>query len=310
MKLIKFYFITFLIIILNYDKLQAIENKILFKIDNEIITTFDIFQEAKYLKSFNPEVKDLSDRELLEISKNSIIRDKIKKIEILKFVKVVKVENQFLLKLIKSKYKALNIDSIDNFESFLKANDLDINTTREKLAIELIWNDLIFQKFNSKITIDRDKIKEEILKRPKKKERELSLSEIFFSVSKKSDLNKKYETIMRDIEQTGFKNAALIHSNSDTASIGGYIGWVKEDNLNKAIKEKISNLKIGQYSNPILTSSGFLIIKINDEKEFEVMSNINDKINELIKFKTNEQLNQFSRIYFNKVKKDLIFDDL
>ena len=310
MKLIKFYFIIFLIIILNYDKLQAIENKILFKIDNEIITTFDIFQEAKYLKSFNPEVKDLSDRELLEISKNSIIRDKIKKIEILKFVKVVKVENQFLLKLIKSKYKALNIDSIDNFESFLKANDLDINTIREKLAIELIWNDLIFQKFNSKITIDRDKIKEEILKKPKKKERELSLSEIFFSVSKKSDLNKKYETIIRDIEQTGFKNAALIHSNSDTASIGGYIGWVKEDNLNKAIKEKISNLKIGQYSKPILTSSGFLIIKINDEKEFEVMLNINDKINELIKFKTNEQLNQFSRIYFNKVKKDLIFDDL
>ena len=310
MKLIKFYFIIFLIIILNYDKLQAIENKILFKIDNEIITTFDIFQEAKYLKSFNPEVKDLSDRELLEISKNSIIRDKIKKIEILKFVKVVKVENQFLLKLIKSKYKALNIDSVDNFESFLKANDLDINTIREKLAIELIWNDLIFQKFNSKITIDRDKIKEEILKKPKKKERELSLSEIFFSVSKKSDLNKKYETIIRDIEQTGFKNAALIHSNSDTASIGGYIGWVKEDNLNKAIKEKISNLKIGQYSKPILTSSGFLIIKINDEKEFEVMLNINDKINELIKFKTNEQLNQFSRIYFNKVKKDLIFDDL
>ena len=310
MKLIKFYFITFLIIILNYDKLQAIENKILFKIDNEIITTFDIFQEAKYLKSFNPEVKDLSDRELLEISKNSIIRDKIKKIEILKFVKVVKVENQFLLKLIKNKYKALNIDSIDNFESFLKANDLDINTIREKLAIELIWNDLIFQKFNSKISIDRDKIKEEILKKPKKKERELSLSEIFFSVSKKSDLNKKYETIIRDIEQTGFKNAALIHSNSDTSSIGGYIGWVKEDNLNKAIKEKISNLKIGQYSKPILTSSGFLIIKINDEKEFEVMLNINDKINELIKFKTNEQLNQFSRIYFNKVKKDLIFDDL
>ena len=148
------------------------------------------------------------------------------------------------------------------------------------------------------------------MKKPKKKERELSLSEIFFSVSKKSDLNKKYETIIRDIEQTGFKNAALIHSNSDTASIGGYIGWVKEDNLNKAIKEKISNLKIGQYSKPILTSSGFLIIKINDEKEFEVMSNINDKINELIKFKTNEQLNQFSRIYFNKVKKDLIFDDL
>mgnify|MGYP001286997846 FL=1 len=310
MKLTKFYLIAFFLIILNFKNLYAIENKILFKIDNEIITTFDIFQEAKYLKVFNPQLKDLSDKELLEISKNSIIRDKIKKIEILKFVEVIKVENKFLLQLIKNKYNAIDLDSIESFENYLKINGLNINTIKEKLTIELIWNDLIFQKFNSKILIDKNKIKEEILKKPKKKERELSLSEIFFSVTKKSDFEKKYEAVIKDIELTGFKNAALIHSNSDTASIGGYIGWVKEDNLNKSIKEKISNLKVGQYSEAILTSSGFLIIKINDEKEYEAISNMDEKINELIKFKTNEQLNQFSNIYFNKIKNDLIFDDL
>lgn len=310
MKLTKFYLVAFFLIILNFKNLYAIENKILFKIDNEIITTFDIFQEAKYLKVFNPQLKDLSDKELLEISKNSIIRDKIKKIEILKFVEVIKVENKFLLQLIKNKYNAIDLDSIESFENYLKINGLNINTIKEKLTIELIWNDLIFQKFNSKILIDKNKIKEEILKKPKKKERELSLSEIFFSVTKKSDFEKKYEAVIKDIELTGFKNAALIHSNSDTASIGGYIGWVKEDNLNKSIKEKISNLKVGQYSEAILTSSGFLIIKINDEKEYEAISNMDEKINELIKFKTNEQLNQFSRIYFNKIKNDLIFDDL
>ena len=310
MKLTKFYLIAFFLIILNFKNLYAIENKILFKIDNEIITTFDIFQEAKYLKVFNPQLKDLSDKELLEISKNSIIRDKIKKIEILKFVEVIKVENKFLLQLIKNKYNAIDLDSIESFENYLKINGLNINTIKEKLTIELIWNDLIFQKFKKKILIDKNKIKEEILKKPKKKERELSLSEIFFSVTKKSDFEKKYEAVIKDIELTGFKNAALIHSNSDTASIGGYIGWVKEDNLNKSIKEKISNLKVGQYSEAILTSSGFLIIKINDEKEYEAISNMDEKINELIKFKTNEQLNQFSRIYFNKIKNDLIFDDL
>ena len=310
MKLTKFYLIVFFLIILNFKNLYAIENKILFKIDNEIITTFDIFQEAKYLKVFNPQLKDLSDKELLEISKNSIIRDKIKKIEILKFVEVIKIENQFLLQLIKNKYGAIDLNSVESFEDYLKINGLNKNTIKEKLAIELIWNDLIFQKFNSKILIDKNKIKEEILKKPKKKERELSLSEIFFSVTRKSDFEKKYEAVIKDIELTGFKNAALIHSNSDTASIGGYIGWVKEDNLNKSIKEKISNLKVGQYSEAILTSSGFLIIKINDEKEYEAISNMDEKINELIKFKTNEQLNQFSRIYFNKIKNDLIFDDL
>ena len=113
-----------------------------------------------------------------------------------------------------------------------------------------------------------------------------------------------------DIEQTGFKNAALIHSTSDTASTGGYIGWVNEDNLNKTIIDLIKKLDKGQYTKPIRTSGGFLIIKIDDIKEYEIEFDLNKKIKEVIEFKTNEQLDQFSKIYFNKIKKNLIFNEL
>ena len=191
-----------------------------------------------------------------------------------------------------------------------KENDLNVDLIKEKFAIELIWNDLVFQKYNSKISIDKEKIKSEILKKPKKNLRELSISEIIFNVSKKSEFEKKYRKILKDIELTSFKNAALIHSVSDSASVGGYIGWVKEDNLNENIKDKISNLKIGEFSKPILTSSGFLIIKVEDEKKYEIDFNLDREIKNLIQFKTNEQLNQFSRLYFNKVKKDIIFNEL
>ena len=52
----------------------------------------------------------------------------------------------------------------------------------EKLTIELIWNDLIYQKFNKKISIDKDKIKKELLQNSKKeRQRELLLSEIVFT---------------------------------------------------------------------------------------------------------------------------------
>jgi peptidyl-prolyl cis-trans isomerase SurA len=153
-------------------------------------------------------------------------------------------------------------------------------------------------------------IKKEILSNSQKKiQKEFSLSEIVFNVTQKSDLKKKYEKIIFDIEQTGFKNAALIHSISDTSSNGGFIGWVKDDNLNKTIKAQIENLKIGQYSEVIRTSTGFLIIKIEDIKEYEVKFDLNKKIEDMIRFKTNEQLNQFSNSYFNKIKKDLIFND-
>ena len=309
-KSLRIILITLLFLIYNFKNIQAIENKILFKIDNDIITTIDIYEEIKFLKAFNPQINNLSDKELFEISKKSIIRDKIKKIEISKYVDEIKVADKFLLQLIKKKYSKIGIDSIDSFESYLKNYDLNIDLIKKKFAIELIWNDLILQKFNSKIIIDKEKIKKEILKNPKKIQKEILLSEIVFSISKKSEYKKKYEEILTDIKQTGFKNAALIHSISNTASTGGSIGWIKEDNLNINLKEKILHLKKGQYSEPILTSSGFLIIKIEDERENKLEFNLNDKIDELAQFKRNEQLNQFSNIYFNKIKKDLIFDDL
>ena len=214
------------------------------------------------------------------------------------------------MNLLKTKYSQIEFNNIANFENYLKENDLNVKLIKEKLAIELIWNDLVFQKYNSRITIDKKKIKSEILNKPKKNLRELSISEIIFNVSKKSEFEKKYKKILEDIELTGFKNAALIHSNSDSASIGGYIGWIKEDNLNVNIRKKISNLKKGEFSKPILTSSGFLIIKVEDEKKYEINSNLDDEINNLIQYKTREQLNQFSRLYFNKVKKNVIFNEL
>jgi|TARA_B100001093_G_scaffold68296_1_gene58435 peptidyl-prolyl cis-trans isomerase SurA len=310
-KKINVLIIMFILISLNIKNLHAIENKILFKIDNEIITSIDIYEEIKFLKIFNPEVVNLSENELFEISKNSILRDKIKKIEIMNYVKELKVDDKFLLRFIKNRYSNKGLDSIESFQNYLKDNDLNIKTVFEKIAIELIWNDVIFQKFQNKININKKKIKEEILKNPQQKiQKELSLSEIVFDVNQKSEFEQKYKKILLDIEQTGFKNAALIHSSSDTASVGGVIGWVKEDNLNKEIMGLLKNLNKGQYSKPIRTSVGFLIIKIEDIKEYEIEFDLNKKIKEVIQFKTNEQLDQFSKIYFNKIKKDLIFDDL
>ena len=305
-KTLKVNFISLLIIFLVVKNAMAMENKILFKVDNEIITTIDIFEEIKFLKIFNPEMNSLSKEELFEISKNSILRNKIKKIEIMNFVKELKVEDQFLLNIIKSKYSKVGINSLESFKNFLRDNNLNFEIVREKLTIELIWNNLIYQKFSKKVVIDRNKIKNQILKKPQKEnEIELLLSEITFSVVDKIDFQNKYQKILLDIENIGFKKTALIHSNSETATNGGVIGWINESNLNKNIKENISKLQPGQFSKPIRTSSGFIIIKIDDKRESVSKFDLTKKIEEIIKFKTNDQLGQFSNMYLNKIKKDL-----
>ena len=291
--------------------MNAIENKILFKIDNEIVTTLDIYEEIKFLKAFNPEVNSLDEKELFEISKNSIQKNIIKKIELNKFVEELKVDDKFLSKLIVNKYSKIGVNSLEKFEAFLKEKNLDVKLIKEKFYIELIWNDYIYQKFNNKVIVNREKIKKEILSNPKQENRrELLLSEINFSVTSKIDFEDKYKRILSDLKKIGFQKTAMIYSNSETASNGGLIGWVKEDNLNLTIKNIISNLKIGQVSKPIRTTSGFIILKIEDEKEYSASLNINEKIEEIVKYKTNDQLSQFSNMYFNKIKKNLIINDL
>ena len=311
MNFLKKFVIILFLIYLNIENSYTYENKILFKVENEIITTIDIYEEIKFLKKFNPEVNSLNETDLLEISKNSILKEKIKKIEIMNFVKKLKVDDKFLLQLIKNRYSKLNINTLEEFESFLEQNNLNSTTIREKFTIELIWNDLIYQKFYKKIIINKEQIKNDIINSPQKeKQKELLLSEIVFTRSNKIDFKNKYEKILSDIEKIGFKKAALIHSEASTASSGGLIGWVKVNNLNKKIKQVISKLKPGQFSEPVRTSSGFIIIKIEEEKEYVSKLNLEDKVNEIVIFKTNEQLDQFSNMYFNKLKKNFTIYDL
>ena len=204
--------LSFILIIIfsNFTNLIAFENKILFKVENEIITTIDIYEEIKFLKSFNPNIQNFKKTELFEISKNSILRDRIKKIEIMNFVKELKVDDRFIIQLIKNKYSNIDINSLENFENYLRDNNLSIKNIKEKFYIQIIWNDLIFQKFQDKVIIDREKIKNKILLDTQKEhQRELLLSEITFNVNDKKDFQDKYEKILSDIKAIGFKKAAI-----------------------------------------------------------------------------------------------------
>jgi peptidyl-prolyl cis-trans isomerase SurA len=290
------------------SNLIAIENKIVIKVNNEIITSIDIENEINYLKILNPQVNNLNKSKLKNIAKNSLIREKVKIIALLEVVKKIEVEEKYINKIIENSYKKIGLDTIDQYKKYLKNNQLQIGYIKNKISIEAIWNELIYKKFNSKIMIDKNKIINEVKNNPDVK---MLLSEITFQVKNKNDLDKKYNEIKKDIQNEGFENAALIHSISNSASSRGEIGWIDKNSLNETIKDALLNLKIGEYSKPILTQSGFLIIKINNIKTnvFNEES-IEKKVDNLIRIKTNQQLNQLSNIYLNKIKKDLIINEL
>ncbi len=300
------FFVLFLLIT---QSAYSLENKILLKVDNEIITSIDVINESKYLRALNPEINNLTNDKILEISKNSVIREKIKKIEILKRVKDIKIEKKYLDQLIFRTYSKLGIETQEEFNIHLKKYDVDMETVTDKISIEAIWNEFIYLKFSNKVKINEEKLREEINQNNISNNISLLIYEIIFNEKDKNSLKKKYELIKRDIKDKGFENAALIHSISDTSKIGGKVGWIKKNSLSKNIKDEISKIELGEITDPITIPGGFIILNVKDKKNIKEKINIEEELKNQISYNTNVQLNQFSNIYFNKIKRDVIISE-
>jgi peptidyl-prolyl cis-trans isomerase SurA len=308
MKKFKKILLIFFYSLIASSNASAIENKILFKVNNEIITSIDILTELKYLEMINSDFIKMPKKKAFEIAKKSLIREKIKVIELKKFFEEIKIEDEFLNRLLIDRFKSINIKSIYDFEKHFLLLDISPSLIKKKISIEVMWNQLIFNKFKQNVKINKEDIKNELL--TKDKQKEYLLSEILFTINENEKFDKKTNLLEKEINDKGFSQTALTYSISDTSSKGGKLGWVKETILSSKIKKIIKKIKINGYTKPIIIPGGFLILKIENIRETKNDLDLDSEINRIVKEKTNEQLNQLSNIYFNKVKKDIIINEL
>jgi peptidyl-prolyl cis-trans isomerase SurA len=308
MKTLKIIIFTLFSILSLIDNANTIENKILFRVNNEIITSLDIFYELRYLQSINEQIKNTEKKQAFEIAKNSLIREKIKEIELKKTLKFIEIEDKFLNDVIIDYFKKKQIKSISDFNDYFSSININPDLIKKKITIEVLWNQLIFKKYNSKIKINRANIVNDLKKNNKQKE--YLLFEILFNINENEKLERKFNQIKDKIKKFNFSEAALIFSTSNSSNKGGELGWIKETSMNKKISNLLKNIKIGDYSNPIVIPGGFLILKVADVREIKKDYDLNEEIEKTIKDKTNEQLNQFSNIFFNKIKKNISIDEL
>ena len=303
-KLFIFFIISFLFF--NFSISQEII--IISKVDNEIITNIDIEIEKKYLLLLNNNLNKLSEKEIFNLAKNSVIREIIKKKEINKLFN--KQNEKINNKIIENFYKKLGFDKKNVFIKFLDKNNIDFENLKEKLIIEGLWNQIIYSKFNNKVRINKNSIEKEIINyyNSKDKKYEYNLSEIVIDIEK--NISSKKKEISGYIEQFGFKVAANKYSKSDTSKFGGEIGWIKYSTLTKKIKNKISTIKVGDITDPIQTSNGYLFLKLNNKREITEKFDLENELKQQIKYEKNRQLNQFSLIYYKKLKKNTnVYED-
>ncbi len=306
MRLIKLTFFCLLI----FSPLKAIESYIVLKVNNEIITNIDLETEYKYLMVLNNELKNTDKDTMLELAKESIIREKLKRNELLAYYEL-DGKQDYLNGIVKSYYQKINIKTLKDFEIYLDKYDLKLENIKKKIEIEVMWNRLIGSKYGNQININEEAIKKKIESSSKNNAiiTEYELSEIIFQVDNDNKLDNKIKLIQQDIDEQGFKNSANIHSLSDSSKFGGNIGWFNENQLSKKINLAIGKLSIGEISKPIKITNSFMLLKVENKKQKKNKLDKKKLLEEAILFEQNKQYSQFSIIHYKKVKINSIISE-
>tara|TARA_B100000886_G_scaffold141425_1_gene95854 strand:+ start:388 stop:1314 length:927 start_codon:yes stop_codon:yes gene_type:complete len=304
---------VFMLIILSIIPFQVCQGyskiEIKYKIGDEIVTNLDILDERKYLIFLRPSLKDLKEKELSKIAENSIIREIIKKKELNQIFK--DVENSDFIEVIKKNlFKFKKVKNESEFKDLLNKANIDYDKIILKMKYEAMWNELIFQKYSSFIKIDKKTLSEELkTKISKNKKYEYNLSEILFELEDNEILDEKYKEILKYANNNNFKNAAAKFSISNSSVKGGQIGWIKETLLSEVLIGILATMKKNDISNHIKYPNGYLILKINDRREMKQIIDVDRELNEMSNFERNRQLNQFSMLFYKKLKQNITINE-
>ena len=299
-----------LLMSLNYFVVEAQQVVIKIKINDKIITNIDIQKEMKYLTALNSQLKKLDKNQVKLIAIDSITNETIKKIELEKYPEI-KTENPNTQSIINNLYKILNLNTKEELQSYLLKSGLSLDFIRAKINIENNWNQIIYTKYGSQVNIDMELINDEVKNlKSISKEKKLLLSEIFFFQDSSISIEEKSKKIIESINEIGFKNTANIYSSSDSAKLGGNIGWVEEKELSKIILTELNKIDVGQITRPIKLDNNFLILKIEDIKTESSSFNEKQLTNKILQNETDRQLKLFSRNYFNRVKINLNISEI
>ena len=271
------------------------------KIDNKILTNYDIKNEKNYLLALNPNLRNLSEKDIDRYAMDSLINENIKKIEIEKKFEILQ-NKDIIKKIIADLYSGIGISGINEFKDHLKNYNINLELVENKISIEVAWNDYIFNKFNRSVVIDEGKIRNKIKELIKKNKVEnILLSEIIFTINENENLENKLDKIKNSIDKIGFEETAKIYSVSESKKNGGKIGWVYKTQLSNKISKQIEKVNVGELTNAITTPGGFILLKVVDRKNELLEINEEDQFNKAVNFEKNRQLTMYSTLYYKRV---------
>ena len=300
MKFNKF-FLTF-VVFLSLSKISTanIKNNIIIKVENEIITNYEI--KNKILTSLvlaNKEINQQNINSLKSQSLEALIQFKLKKIELSKF----NLNNDPIRT--KDYLNKISSNNIENLKDKFKKNNLNYDLFLDEINTQLKWQGYIFKIYSNKIEIDESIISNElndIIKNESNIE-EYELSEIEILLDEQKSTDQEIDRIKKLIDEKGFEETALSSSSSDSAVNKGYIGWINGKSLSINIYKQIKEMKVGEISKPIFKTNSALFLKLIKKKNYKSNNtNLDELKKNLINQRKNELFNLYSKSHLSKLR--------
>ena len=273
-------------------------------IGDKAIAQSDIVNEIKILLILNNEsYSDEKMDELHRVSVQSIIKRKIKEIEIERtdFFQFNPQDVNYELERLANN---INVD-LETLKNICESNELDFAIIEKNIQINLAWNSLIFQLYKDKISIDSNEIDEQLRTSQGEKTEEYLISEIMIKPVEKNMVESEIKKLKDKIKIEGFESVAKRLSISESALNGGDLGWLNENSISDKIKPEIVNTPVGELSKPILLPNGILLFQIRNKRKIDHNLSLEEKKNELVKFKKIKILKMHSLAHYDKVRRTI-----
>ena len=283
---------------------KTIKDGLFAVVGDKAITKSDIVDEIKTIlilnnMSYSDEKRD----QLQKMAIKSTLKRKVKEIAISTHALQYNyddVNNE--LNRLASK---INVD-VDTLKNIFTSNGMDFEMIKDQVKTELLWNSLIFYLYGDRVSINLDEIEEQLkLNQNKKEFNEYLISEIVLKPVEKEKLESKIEEIKNKIKTEGFENVAINLSISQTAEMGGDLGWLNENSISKKFRTKIINTSVGNISEPILLNEGILIFMVRDKRKVKNEINLEELKNQLVNTEKSKILNMYSMSHYDKLRRSI-----
>ena len=304
----KFSLFFFVLVFLNSEFLPAIafKNKIIVKVDNNIITAYELKNKLKTsLILSNQEINQINIDKNKRRALTYLINLKLKKNELTKYkinLESIDIKNQLV---------SIASNDIEGFKNNFKKLDISYDLFVDELKIETGWKQLMFKIYNKKVRVNQEEIDKQVLTFLKKSSEieELRISEIEIALDQNSNIDEEIKLIREEIDENGFEKTALKYSISTSSVNNGDIGWVNVDNLNSKMSKVLKTMKIGEVSLPIRDLNTLLFLKLSNKRTSKVENiNADEFKKRLIDRKKNELFNLYSRSHLSKLKNNSLIE--